>query len=30
MIDGIFKAIDDFVAGTPQFDDMTILVGRRL
>jgi serine phosphatase RsbU (regulator of sigma subunit) len=30
MIDRVFEAIDAFAAGAPQFDDMTILVVRRL
>jgi sigma-B regulation protein RsbU (phosphoserine phosphatase) len=30
VIDRIFDAIDAFAGGTPQFDDMTILVARRL
>jgi serine phosphatase RsbU (regulator of sigma subunit) len=30
VIDRIFAAIDSYVGGTPQFDDMTILVARRL
>jgi sigma-B regulation protein RsbU (phosphoserine phosphatase) len=30
IIDRIFEAIDTFVAGTPQFDDMTVLIARRL
>jgi serine phosphatase RsbU (regulator of sigma subunit) len=30
LITRVFDAIDAFVAGAPQFDDMTILVGRRI
>ena len=30
VIDHIFAAIDEFAGGAPQFDDMTILVARRL
>jgi serine phosphatase RsbU (regulator of sigma subunit) len=30
VIDCIFEAIDYFAGGAPQFDDMTILVARRL
>ena len=30
VIDRIFDAIDAFAGGAPQFDDMTILVARRL
>jgi sigma-B regulation protein RsbU (phosphoserine phosphatase) len=30
IIDRIFDAIDDFVGGTPQFDDITVLVASRL
>jgi sigma-B regulation protein RsbU (phosphoserine phosphatase) len=30
IIDRIFEAIDAFAGGAPQFDDMTILVARRL
>jgi sigma-B regulation protein RsbU (phosphoserine phosphatase) len=30
MIDRVFDAIDAFAGGAPQFDDMTILVARRL
>jgi sigma-B regulation protein RsbU (phosphoserine phosphatase) len=29
ILDRVFEAIDAFVAGTPQFDDMTMLVARR-
>lgn len=29
MIDRVFSAVETFVAGTPQFDDMTMLVVRR-
>jgi serine phosphatase RsbU (regulator of sigma subunit) len=30
IVDHIFQAIDTFVGGTPQFDDMTVLVASRL
>ena len=30
IISRVFAAIEEFVDGTPQFDDMTILVLRRL
>jgi len=30
VIDRIFEAIDHYAEATPQFDDMTILVARRL
>ena len=30
VIDRVFEAIDAFAGGAPQFDDMTILVARRL
>jgi len=30
LIDGVFDAIDSFAGGAPQFDDITLLVARRL